>query len=173
MFGWNWIPQGWYACNGQTYPIQGNQALFAVVGFTYGGDNRTVFAVPNIQCCAPLGMGSGPGLTPRQLGPQPVGAATVTITSSTLAAHSHSLNFVGSARGGGPLVQTPTTATMPVQEITPIIPFASTPTASSYMSPLTLSPTPAVQTVAHSNMQPMLAMTFAINWDGTYPSPAD
>ena len=68
MFGFNFPPRGWALCNGQTLSITQNQALFALIGTTYGGDGRTTFALPNLQGSTPIHMGQGPGLSPRTLG---------------------------------------------------------------------------------------------------------
>ena len=88
MFGGNYPPRGWAFCNGQLLPIQKYQALFALVGTTFGGDGRTTFGLPNLQGAVPVGVGQGVGLNNRTRG-QRGGQATVTLTSLQLPAHSH------------------------------------------------------------------------------------
>ena len=66
--GFNFAPRGWALCNGQLLPISSNTALFSLLGTTYGGDGRTTFALPDLRGRVSLHPGSGPGLTPRNLG---------------------------------------------------------------------------------------------------------
>jgi len=67
-FGFNFPPYGWAQCNGQLMPISQNQALFSLIGTTYGGDGVTSFALPNLQGRTPIGTGTGPGLPTYVLG---------------------------------------------------------------------------------------------------------
>ena len=57
-FGFNFAPQGWALCNGQLLAIASNDALFAILGTTYGGDGQTTFGLPNLQGSAPMSFGS-------------------------------------------------------------------------------------------------------------------
>lgn len=68
LFAGNYAPRGWALCDGQLLPISQNQALFALLGTTYGGDGKTTFALPDLRGRFPLHAGAGPGLTPHQLG---------------------------------------------------------------------------------------------------------
>ena len=68
LFAGNFAPRGWALCQGQLLAINQNQSLFSIIGTTYGGDGRTTFALPDLRGRAPLGTGSGPGLTPVSLG---------------------------------------------------------------------------------------------------------
>ena len=68
MFAGNFAPRGWAFCDGQLLPIQEHQSLFSILGTTYGGDGRTTFALPDLRGRIPMHPGSGPGLSPRQLG---------------------------------------------------------------------------------------------------------
>lgn len=67
MFAGNYAPRGWALCHGQLLPISQYNALFAVLGTQYGGDGRTTFGLPDLRGRAPIGEGSGPGLTPRRI----------------------------------------------------------------------------------------------------------
>lgn len=82
-------PRGWALCNGQLLPINQNQALFALLGTTYGGDGRTTFALPNLQGKMPIHLGSGftPGLAS--------GEANHTLNVNEMPAHTHTV--VGSS----------------------------------------------------------------------------
>ena len=87
-FAGNYAPRGYAFANGATIAISSNQALFAIIGCTYGGDCRTTFALPNLQSRWPVHVGQGPGLSPVQLG-QTGGSETVTLSSNQMAVHSH------------------------------------------------------------------------------------
>src|SRR5437764_8720605 len=83
MFGGNFAPVGWAFCNGAVIPIDQNDALFNLIGTTYGGDGQTTFALPNLQSRVPIHVGSGFALG------QSAGVESVTLTTSQIPAHSH------------------------------------------------------------------------------------
>jgi len=93
MFAGNFAPKGWAFCQGQLLLIAQNQALFALLGTTYGGDGRTTFALPDLRGRVPVGFGQGPGLSNRVIGQQ-FGTETVTLTTAQMPAHSHTVNAV-------------------------------------------------------------------------------
>lgn len=68
MFAGNFAPNGWAACDGQLLAINQNQALFSLLGTTYGGNGRTTFALPDLRGRVPMHTGTGPGLDARELG---------------------------------------------------------------------------------------------------------
>ena len=86
--GFNFAPKGWALCAGQILAINQNQALFSLLGTTYGGNGVTTFALPELRGRAALGFGQGPGLQPYNLG-QPVGAESVTLVLNTIPNHNH------------------------------------------------------------------------------------
>src|SRR5213593_3130485 len=83
LVSFNFAPKGWAMCNGQLLPINQNQALFSLLGSTYGGNGQTTFALPNLQGCNPLHTGNG-----HFLG-ESGGEETHTLTVSDLATHQH------------------------------------------------------------------------------------
>jgi len=83
MFGGTFAPRGWANCDGQLLAISSNQALFSLLGTTYGGDGRTTFALPDLRGRFPMHAGNGPGLTPRPLG-QKSGTETHTILANNV-----------------------------------------------------------------------------------------
>src|ERR1700758_2518315 len=83
VISWNFPPKGWTFCNGQLLPINQNQALFSILGTTYGGDGRVNFALPNLQGRVPGHVGNG-----FSLGEQG-GQTTHTLNMSELPAHNH------------------------------------------------------------------------------------
>jgi len=86
MFGGNFAPRNWAMCTGQILPIAQNQALFSIIGTTYGGDGRTTFALPDLRGRFPLQPGTGPGLPTYNLG-EKGGRDSIT----DVPAHSHTL----------------------------------------------------------------------------------
>src|SRR5436190_9574956 len=85
MFGGNFAPAGWANCDGQLMPISENDALFILIGTTYGGDGQETFALPNLQSRLPLHMGNS-----FQLG-ESAGTETVTLTTNQIPQHTHPL----------------------------------------------------------------------------------
>lgn len=159
MFGGNFAPLGWAFCNGQLLPTAENDALFALIGTTYGGDGQTTFAVPDLQGRAPIHMGQGLGLTPRTLG-EKAGSAGVTLLTGQIPSHTHQLNAAGS----------PTTG-IPGNTVA----LAPTNGPSVYRAPTNLTPMGAVLAPnsggqPHENRQPYLAVSFIIALEGIFPS---
>lgn len=88
IFAGNFEPRNWKFCNGQTLDINSYQALYAVIGVTYGGDGQSTFALPDLRDRCAIGAGQGTGLTNRILGGK-VGTDSVTLATSQMPAHSH------------------------------------------------------------------------------------
>ncbi|NES22538.1 MAG: phage tail protein, partial [Symploca sp. SIO3E6] len=88
MFAGNFNPVGWAICNGAQMSISQNEALFSLLGTTYGGDGRTTFNLPDFRGRVPIHTGEGPGLTNRPIGSQG-GEEKVTLTVNNLAKHTH------------------------------------------------------------------------------------
>lgn len=99
----NFAPRGWAFCDGQLLDISQNSALFSLLGTTYGGDGRTTFALPDLRGRIPVGVGTGAGLSPRQLG-QRGGSELNQLTMSNLPSHSHTIQS-NQAIGGGIALQ--------------------------------------------------------------------
>src|SRR5512143_299472 len=93
-------PKGWALCDGQLLPINQNQALFSLLGTTYGGDGRVNFALPDLRGRRAVGMGQGPGLSNYSLG-EHSGEENVTLTVGQLPAHTHTAQ-ASSAPGSAP-----------------------------------------------------------------------
>jgi|TARA_R110002051_G_scaffold1246_1_gene6851 microcystin-dependent protein len=92
MFGGNFAPRGWALCDGQLLAISQNQALFSILGTTYGGDGRTTFALPDLRGRVPMHPGNGPGLSPRRLG-EKFGTETNTLTVAQMPSHKHDVTL--------------------------------------------------------------------------------
>jgi len=90
MFAANFAPRFWAYCNGQTLPIAQNQALFSLLGTTFGGNGTTTFQLPNMQSRVAIGTGIGPGLTAVQLG-ETKGTENNTLTAANIPQHTHAI----------------------------------------------------------------------------------
>jgi microcystin-dependent protein len=90
MFAGNFAPRSWAFCEGQLLPINQNQALFSILGTTYGGDGRTTFALPDLRGRVSMHPGNGPGLTSRRLG-EKSGSETNTLNENQMPSHGHSI----------------------------------------------------------------------------------
>jgi microcystin-dependent protein len=88
MVGFNFAPAGWALCHGQTMAISENDALFTLIGTTYGGDGQETFNLPDLRGRIPVHAGQGPGLSNRTLG-EVSGTETVTLTTQQIPVHSH------------------------------------------------------------------------------------
>jgi len=88
LFAGNFAPRGWAFCDGQLLAVSQNDALFSLLGTTYGGDGRTTFALPDLRGRAPLHQGHGPALSDRRLGSKG-GEEHVTLTANQIPAHGH------------------------------------------------------------------------------------
>src|SRR5438552_15462950 len=91
IMSFNFAPKGWAFCNGQLLPINQNQALFSLLGTTYGGNGQTTYALPNLQSRLPVHQGQGQGLSSYALG-QAGGVPTVTLDQQTTPTHLHTFN---------------------------------------------------------------------------------
>jgi microcystin-dependent protein len=132
LFSFNFPPKGWAFCNGQLLPINQNQALFALLGTTYGGNGTTTFALPDLRGRAPMGVGGGHIL--GEVG----GTEAVTLGVTQMPAHTHALDISGltaSARcKNGVANQRTPVAGVPAIEVSVIPPFTDDPlTAGSTM----------------------------------------
>ncbi len=91
IFAGNFPPQGWAFCDGQLLSIAQNQALFSLLGTTYGGDGQTTFALPDLRGRVPIHMGQGPGLSNYFIG-EIAGTENITLTINNMPQHNHVLN---------------------------------------------------------------------------------
>jgi len=156
---YNFAPRGWAFCNGQLMPISQNDALFSIVGTTYGGDGQQTFGLPDMRGASPLHPGQGPGLSHYDLG-QTGGVETVALTTNQIPAHAHQL----SAESGAATTSVPlsdgavATTTVPVYGLGNPTPMSAAALAASGAG----SP--------HYNRQPFLVLNFIIALEGIFPS---
>jgi len=166
-FAFNWAPYGWLLCDGSQYNASQFQALYAVIGSTYGGNN-TVFMVPNLKGMAPIGMGSGPGLTRRELNDRP-GAEQVTLTTNQMSSHTHTANAEQEA------ATTPNPAGMIVASVKSGSPgnpkFYKEGALDANLVPMSSAAVASVGSgQGHENRQPYQVFNFCIAWTGVFPT---
>ena len=163
---YNFAPTGWALCNGQLLPISQNNALFSLLGTTYGGDGKTTFALPDLRGRVPISSGQGPGLQNYQLG-QSGGAETATLTSTQLPAHTHSVNTVtGAATSKNPANQLLAESTGASVGSSPNIYASAQP--NSTLASSAIGPTGGSQPVNISS--PYLTLNWIIALAGIFPS---
>ncbi|HWF49166.1 MAG TPA: tail fiber protein [Solirubrobacteraceae bacterium] len=160
MFGFNFAPQGWAFCNGQTLPIAQNTALFALLGTQYGGNGQTTFALPNLQSRVAIHQGTGVGLSNYQMG-ETGGVESVTLISQQMPAHSHPVNV-----SGAPGTATRPDGAVPARATVDI--YAPAPDGTTPMNAGMIGNTGGSQ--PHTNIQPYLAVNFCIALQGIFPS---
>jgi len=172
IVSFDFAPKGWALCNGQLMPINQNQALFALLGTTYGGNGQTNFALPNLQGRIPMHAGDGHIL--GEVG----GAPTVTLSGPQLAIHNHgmfafALDSQTGATGRNP---GPSGVKSLAEGHASKVGGGTTPVniygagaPSTTLNAATIGPTGGNQ--AHQNMQPFLTLNFCIALLGIFPSP--
>ena len=160
MFGASFPPAGWAFCDGQLIPISENDALFTLIGTTYGGDGQETFALPNLQSRVPMHAGQGPDGNTYQLA-EAAGVESVTLSTNQIPIHNHifiASNTVATSQlpggnvaaqgAGGSQIYTSASSPIPI-------------------SGQTLNPTGGSQ--PHENLQPYLCISFIISLFGIFP----
>jgi microcystin-dependent protein len=154
MFAGNFAPVGWAFCNGAIIPIDQNDALFNLIGTTYGGDGQTTFALPNLQSRVPVHV--GPGFALGQSG----GAESVTLTTQQIPAHSH-VPQANSNTGTSPGPSGNVWAASNIGQYNNAAPLST-------MDPAALGSSGGSQ--PHDNMIPFLVINFILSLFGIFPS---
>jgi microcystin-dependent protein len=157
MMSFVFAPKGWALCNGQLLPINQNQALFSLLGTTFGGDGRVNFALPDLRGRTPIHVGSGHTLGERG------GEQAHTLSIAELPTHVHAFN----ATSAPSTANTPTSGTMIAKSVGADL--YGTASALVAMAPNALANVGGSQ--AHLNMQPFLTLSFCIALQGIFPSP--
>ncbi len=155
MMSFSFAPSGWAQCNGQLLPINQNQALFSLLGTTFGGDGRVNFGLPNFQGNVPTGVGSG--LTLGQRG----GEQSHTLSISEIPTHTHTA-MAASANGS---------QITPVSNLLAGSPNQLYHAADNNLTALNAATLGSIGgSQAHLNMQPFLVINFCIALQGIFPS---
>jgi microcystin-dependent protein len=154
IFSFNFPPKGWALCNGQFLPINQNQALFALLGTTYGGNGQTTFALPNLRGQVPIHMGNG-----HQLG-EKAGSTSVTVNIQQLPTHLHALNATNADQNR--------VAPPNLNFLGPVNDLYGAPGSLATLNPSSVTSVGGSQ--PHNNMMPYLTLNFCIALQGIFPS---
>jgi microcystin-dependent protein len=154
IFSFNFPPKGWAFCNGQLLPINQNQALFALLGTTYGGNGQTNFALPNLRGRVPISFGNG-----HTLG-EAAGSSAVTITQQQMPQHLHFVQASGDAGDTPTAVGNFFAGALDVYG-----------TAANLQAIRPDSVANVGGSQPHTNMMPYLVLNFCIALQGIFPSP--
>ncbi len=152
LMSFNFAPKGWALANGQTLPINQNQALFSLLGTTFGGNGQTTFALPDLRGRAPMHEGNGYTLGERG------GEEAHTLSQQETPTHNHLVNAVNSNANAGPTGNYFAAANALYQPAP----------GDTTLAPNTVSNTGGSQ--PHANQQPYLCVSFAIALQGIFPS---
>ena len=164
IFAGSFAPEGWADCNGQLLSIGQNNALYSLIGTTYGGDGKDTFGLPDLQGRIPLNAGQGRGLAPYAVGDQG-GVEDVTLSEAQLPVHTHALNASkgagNNANAQGNVVAANPTTQLYAQEGASQ-PLAGNAVASSGQGP----------SQPHENRMPYIAIRYILALEGTFPQKA-
>jgi microcystin-dependent protein len=155
IMSFDFAPKGWAMCNGQLLPINQNQALFSLLGTTFGGDGRVNFALPDNRGRTPIHVGSGHTLGERG------GEQAHTLSIAEIPTHTHLANASSTSTGGFD--------NMANNFLGGANNVYAAPASLTTMNPGTIANTGGSQ--AHLNMQPFTTLTFCIALQGIFPSP--
>ncbi|WP_218598148.1 phage tail protein [Polaribacter sp. NJDZ03] len=191
IFAGDFAPRGWAFCEGQLLAINSNTALFSILGTTYGGDGRTTFGLPDLRSRVPVGLGNGPGLTPRRLGEKD-GTEHNVLNVTQMPPHTHAavLTSTGSATATIAIPAFDDTGDSPDPSNTAVLAkaentagtemnlytnSAADTTLKPFTAPITnisgevtVGLTGAGQNI--NNMQPFLGLNYIICMQGIFPS---
>ncbi|HEU0298221.1 MAG TPA: tail fiber protein [Longimicrobium sp.] len=154
IVSFNFPPKGWALCNGQFLPINQNQALFALLGTTYGGNGQTTFALPNLRGRVPIHFDAS-----HDLG-EAAGSTSVTVNIQQLPTHMHGLQASSTATG--------TTADPTNAFLGPANSVYGAAVSLTTASPQSVTSVGGSQ--PHNNMMPYLTLNFIIALQGIFPS---
>ena len=163
-FGTRGAPQGWQPCDGRLLPISEYDALFALIGTTYGGDGQTTFALPDLRGRLPIHQGTGPGLSTYVIG-QRAGSENVTLLQTQMPAHTHTMVATTAE----------STAVTPAANLLPGTVSGDTFYVNTITGNTAAAMSPQMVTVAggsqsHENCMPTLTVQYAMAVFGIFPS---
>jgi microcystin-dependent protein len=161
LVSWNYPPKGWAFCNGQLLSISQNQALFSLLGTTYGGNGVTTFALPDLRGRVPVHFGQGPGLSSRSLGER-AGETAHTLTPQEVPIHGH-----GIQASSGIATSVLPAGMFPARNAASLPQYALA-SGDVAMAAGMVGTTGGGQ--PHENAQPFLVINFAIALVGVFPS---
>ncbi|HEX9024697.1 MAG TPA: tail fiber protein [Geobacteraceae bacterium] len=175
MFAGKYAPENWHFCDGALLQISAYDALFSLIGTTYGGDGTTTFGLPDLRGRLPIGQGQGVGSSAHNIG-QNGGTESVTLTSAALPVHSHAAYAVNAAGNltspqkaawASPVNTTTAPATLVNQYV--LRAEVKAPAVFGTMDPLAIGKSGLGTPRPHGNVMPSLPLSFIIALNGEYP----
>lgn len=166
MFAFGRTPIDWLPCDGRLVAISENNALFALIGTTYGGDGQTTFAVPDLRGRLPIHQGQGPGLGNYVIGQQ-AGLESVTLIQTQLPAHTHTAVATSAAA-----VSTVPGSTLLPGTVSGDSFYVNTTAGNTAVAMSAAAVTQAGGSQPHENCMPTLTVQYCIAWAGIFPSQA-
>lgn len=172
IFGFNFAPRGYMTCQGQILSIAQNTALFSLLGTTYGGNGQTTFGLPDLQSRMPIGQGQGPGLPSYTMG-QKAGLNTVTILTSNMPAHIHTLSTAKANIAVNTTVadsNTPESAYLAANNTTAL--YSEGPQTGKFLAPASISGNTDItgSGLPIDITNPYLTINYSIAIEGIFPS---
>ncbi|HEX8167380.1 MAG TPA: tail fiber protein [Beijerinckiaceae bacterium] len=164
MFAGNFAPAGWMFCEGQTLPIAENDALFTLIGTTYGGDGQETFNLPNLASRVPIHMGTSPSGATYQLA-EMAGTEQETLTTQQMPTHNHLVQTTTAQGVASPVGAVFALANSSQQGVNVYI---NSEDPNTTLTPSTIGPAGGSQ--PHENVQPFLCINFIISLFGIFPS---
>lgn len=161
------VPVGWAACDGSLLSINGNEALYSLIGTTYGGDGSSTFALPDLRGRVAIHMGQGSGLSNRVLG-QAAGTENVTIQLAQYPTHSHNVVVTSDNSSANPGPMAGAVFGAGTGGATPYINDASGTPAVMNANSLAIA---QGGNLPHTNLMPSLVLNYCIALFGIYPVP--
>lgn len=183
-FAFGYVPEGWLACSGQTLPIQGYQALYSLIGNTYGGTSPQTFCLPNLGAVTPIGTGTGQGLSPIYWGHQASGKDSQTLSQWPVHSHNFMTEFGSPKNAAAYFSNVPSNGSWPSRiydETNPAAPVAkltynpatgsstTQPTVTARLNASSLSNAGGSSSLPIENRQPFLVLQYCVCNNGLYP----
>ncbi len=172
LFAGNFAPAGWAFCDGSLLSISENDALFALIGTTYGGDGQSTFGLPDLRGRVPIGAGQGAGLSNRAIG-EMLGQETVTLTTANMPSHSHIGRTVvnnGNASASVPTASS-SIATSGIFSGRSFLPNLSYNSDTPDILLQTVTTSSVGNSTPIDNRKPRLGLNYIISLYGIFPSP--
>ena len=166
MFAGNFAPAGWMFCSGQLLPISENDALFTLIGTTYGGDGQETFALPNLQSRIPIHFGTGPDGVNYQLA-EASGTESVTLSVQQIPVHTHA--HMAHNNVGGQASADPTNGVAAPSDLSQYSTAGAD--GNTQMGSPALTSDPVGGSQPHENCQPFLCINYIISLFRLFPPP--
>lgn len=168
LFAFPRTPTNWHQCDGSLLAISQYDALYTLIGTTYGGDGVNTFALPDLRGRIPIHQGQGNGLSLHVLGER-AGSESVTLTSASMPAHPHALQAAAADPPVG-AAAAPSTSVGFATAVGGPLPYAAGVSGGSVEPMPAQTVGPAGNSLPHDNMMPTLVMSYCIALYGIYPS---